>query len=96
MFGLLLSSTATLAIAVIYFLHDTHFILAVILRIIAGFGHGPLFPATYTFWSMWATPLERSTLTSIGFCSTGLGTCKSTFFLFIELLLIIPFLLFKL
>jgi MFS family permease len=75
-FGLLLSSTATLAMAIIYFLHSFYFPVAVILRVIAGIGHGPLFPATYTVWSMWAVPLERSTLTSIGFCSTNLGTCK--------------------
>jgi len=58
----------------IYFLNDIHFILAVILRVLVGFGHGPLFPATYTVWSMWAVPLERGTLTAIGFCSTNLGT----------------------
>ncbi|CAF0885983.1 unnamed protein product [Rotaria sordida] len=58
----------------IYYLHDMYFTFAVIFRVIVGLGHGPLFPATYTFWSMWAVPLERSTLTSIGFCSTNLGT----------------------
>lgn len=63
----------------IYFLNDYQFIFAVIFRLITGFGHGPLFPATYTFWSMWAVPLERGTLTSIGFCSTNLGTCELTF-----------------
>ncbi|CAF4866876.1 unnamed protein product [Rotaria sp. Silwood2] len=78
-FGILLSSIATLAMVTVYYLDDFYFIIAVILRIITGLGHGPLFPSTYTFWSMWAVPLERSTLTSIGFCSTNLGTCKSTF-----------------
>ncbi|CAF0852556.1 unnamed protein product [Rotaria sordida] len=73
-FGLLLSSTATLSMVAIYYLHDMYFTFAVIFRVIVGLGHGPLFPATYTFWSMWAVPLERSTLTSIGFCSTNLGT----------------------
>ncbi|CAF2343455.1 unnamed protein product [Rotaria sp. Silwood2] len=73
-FGILLSSIATLAMVTVYYLDDFYFIIAVILRIITGLGHGPLFPSTYTFWSMWAVPLERSTLTSIGFCSTNLGT----------------------
>ncbi|CAF4541715.1 unnamed protein product [Rotaria sp. Silwood1] len=73
-FGLLLSSIATLAMVTIHYFHDMYFILAVIFRVITGLGHGPLFPATYTVWSMWAVPLERSTLTSIGFCSTNLGT----------------------
>jgi sugar phosphate permease len=74
MFGLLLSSTASLAMALIYFVDNIYFILAVILRILVGLGHGPLFPATYTIWSKWAVPLERGTLTAIGFCSTNLGT----------------------
>ncbi len=59
--------------SLIYFVHNTHFVLAVILRILVGFGQGPLFPATYTVWAMWAIPLERGTLTAIGFCSTNLG-----------------------
>jgi MFS family permease len=79
-FSILLSSTSTLAMALLYFMHDHHFILAVILRILSALGHGPLFPGTYAFWSVWAVPLERGTLTSIGFCSTNLGTCKSTLF----------------
>ena len=58
----------------IYFLRDIRFIVAVILRMLVGLGHAPLFPATYTVWSMWAIPLERGTLTAIGFCSTNLGT----------------------
>ena len=61
--------------SLIYFLDDVGLYLAIVLRVITGIGHGPLFPATYTLWSMWAVPLERSTLTSIGFCSTNLGTC---------------------
>ncbi len=77
--GILLGSAATLGMALLYFLHDYHFIVAVILRALVGLGHGPLFPTTYTFWSVWAVPLERGTLTAIGFCSTNLGTCKSTF-----------------
>ncbi|CAF5036821.1 unnamed protein product, partial [Rotaria magnacalcarata] len=64
----------------IYYVDEMHFILAVIFRVIAGLGHGPLFPVTYTFWSMWAVPLERSTLTSIGFCSTNLGTSMTMLF----------------
>ncbi len=74
--GILLSSIATVAMALLYFLHDSYFILAVILRIVTGIGHGPLFPVTYTFLSVWAVPIERGTLTSIAFCSPNLGTCK--------------------
>jgi sugar phosphate permease len=72
--------------AAIYFLHDIHFILAVILRAVVGVGHGPLYPATYTFWSMWAVPLERSTLTSIGFCSNNLGTGKISILFFLSII----------
>ncbi|CAM2714683.1 unnamed protein product [Rotaria socialis] len=79
-FGTLVSSIATLAMVAIYYVDEMHFILAVIFRVIVGLGHGPLFPATYTFWSMWAVPLERSTLTSIGFCSTNLGTSITMLF----------------
>jgi len=73
-YGILLSSIASSAMVSIYFFSRAHFIIAVILRIIVGIGHGPLFPATYAIWSMWAVPLERATLTSIGFCSNNLGT----------------------
>ena len=73
-FSILLSSTATLGMATIYLLDDIHLMLAIILRFISGFGYGPALPATYTFWTVWAVPLERSTLTSVGFCSMHLGT----------------------
>ena len=74
--GILLSSIATVAMALLYFLHDSYLIVGIILRILTGFGHGPLFPATYTFLSLWAVPLERGTLTAIAFCSPNLGTGK--------------------
>ena len=76
--SLLFSSIATVAIPSIYFLEDFHFYVALLFRAIIGFTHGPLFPATYTFWSKWAVPLERSTLASIGFCSNNIGTCTSS------------------
>jgi len=53
---------------------STHFILILLLRIIIGIAHGVLFPATIALWSVWAVPQERSTLASIGFCGTFLGT----------------------
>jgi predicted MFS family arabinose efflux permease len=53
---------------------NTHFILILILRCIIGIAHGVLFPATIALWSVWAVPQERSTLASIGFCGTHLGT----------------------
>jgi sugar phosphate permease len=53
---------------------NTHFILIFILRVIIGIAHGVLFPATIALWSVWAVPQERSTLASIGFCGTHLGT----------------------
>ncbi|UJR28150.1 hypothetical protein I4U23_009404 [Adineta vaga] len=72
--SLLLSTIATVGICSIYFINKFNFYVALLFRIIIGFTHGPLFPATYTFWSVWAVPLERSTLTAIGFCSNNLGT----------------------
>ncbi|CAF0860880.1 unnamed protein product [Adineta ricciae] len=72
--SLLFSSIATIGICSIYFIDRFNFYVALFFRIIIGFTHGPLFPATYTFWSVWAVPLERSTLTAIGFCSNNLGT----------------------
>ncbi|CAF4303181.1 unnamed protein product, partial [Rotaria magnacalcarata] len=45
-FGVLVSSIATLAMVAIYYVDEMHFILAVIFRVIAGLGHGPLFPVT--------------------------------------------------
>ncbi len=53
---------------------STHFILIFILRFVIGLAHGVLFPATVALWSLWAVPQERSTLASIGFCGTHLGT----------------------
>jgi len=77
--SLLLSSIATLGICSIYLTDGVSFYLALFFRIIIGFTHGPLFPATYTFWSKWAVPSERSTLTAIGFCSNNLGTGNYNF-----------------
>lgn len=57
-----------------YFMSSTHFILIFVLRLIIGLAHGVLFPATVALWSVWAVPQERSTLNSIGFCGTWLGT----------------------
>ena len=74
LFGLLLSSSASLMMGVTYFLNRGALFLAVVLRVLIGLGHGPLFPATFRVWAMWASPVERSTLTSIGFCSSNLGT----------------------
>lgn len=69
-----ISSTATLALTIMYLMSNTHFILILILRCIIGIAHGVLFPATIALWSVWAVPQERSTLASIGFCGTHLGT----------------------
>jgi MFS family permease len=68
------SSLATLALTTMYLVSNTNFILILILRIIIGLAHGVLFPATIALWSLWAVPQERSTLASIGFCGTHLGT----------------------
>jgi MFS family permease len=75
--SILLSSIATLGICCIYFLDVLSFYLALLFRMVIGFMHGSLFPASYTLWSQWAVKNERSTLTSIGFCGNNLGTCKS-------------------
>lgn len=68
------SSLATLALTLMYLMSSTHFTLILILRFIIGLAHGVLFPATVSLWSVWAVPQERSTLASIGFCGTHLGT----------------------
>lgn len=68
------SSIATLALTIMYFMGSTQFVLIFILRLIIGLAHGVLFPATVALWSVWAVPQERSTLNSIGFCGTHLGT----------------------
>ncbi|CAF1138238.1 unnamed protein product [Rotaria sordida] len=68
------SSFATLALTLMYMMPNTHFFLILILRFITGLAHGVLFPATIALWSVWAVPQERSTLASIGFSGTHLGT----------------------
>ena len=72
--SLTISSFATLALTSMYLMPSTHFTLLFILRFIIGLAHGVLFPATIALWSVWAVPQERSTLASIGFCGTHLGT----------------------
>lgn len=57
-----------------YKMSSTHVGLIFALRFITGLAHGVLFPATVALWSVWAVPHERSTLASIGFCGTHLGT----------------------
>lgn len=74
--SLLFSSIATLGISCIYFMDTYSFYLALLFRVVIGFAHGPIFPATYTVWSKWGVKHERSTLTAIGFCSNNLGTGK--------------------
>jgi sugar phosphate permease len=68
------SSVATLALTMMYTMSSTQFSLMFALRFIIGLAHGVLFPATIALWSLWAVPQERSTLASIGFCGTHLGT----------------------
>lgn len=57
-----------------YLMASTHFTLMFALRFIIGLAHGVLFPASIALWSVWAVREERSTLVSIGFCGTHLGT----------------------
>ncbi len=57
-----------------YMIASTNFSLIFALRFIVGLAHGVLFPSTIALWSLWAVPQERSTLASIGFCGTHLGT----------------------
>ena len=66
---------ATLALNIMYRMPDTHSSTMVFLRFVIGLAHGVLFPATVALWSVWAVPKERSTLASIGFSGTHLGTC---------------------
>ena len=78
--SIFISSLATIALPSAYFLPNiSHFLIAV-LRILIGAAHGVLFPVTYSLWAQWAVPDERGTLSSIGFCGTNLGTCKSRFY----------------
>jgi MFS family permease len=72
--SLFTSSIATLALTIMYIMSSTHFSLIFALRFIVGLAHGVLFPSTIALWSLWAVPQERSTLVSIGFCGTHLGT----------------------
>lgn len=74
---LLISTLATLANTMMYFMTETHFMLVFIARIASGLGHGALFPATYTILGQWAVSHERSTLTALSFSGTHMGTCKS-------------------
>ena len=68
------SSIATLCLNMMYTMSDSHYLLIFILRFVIGLAHGVLFPATIALWSVWAVPQERSTLVSIGFSGTHLGT----------------------
>ncbi len=77
--SIFISSLATIALSSIYFLQNSSFLLVVSLRILIGAAHGIVFPVTYTLWGQWAVPNERSTLSSIGFCGTNIGTCKKEF-----------------
>ncbi|CAF4061355.1 unnamed protein product [Adineta steineri] len=72
--SLFTSSIASFASTMMYTMSSTHFISMFLLRFIVGLAHGVLFPATIALWSLWAVPQERSTLASIGFCGTHLGT----------------------
>jgi predicted MFS family arabinose efflux permease len=74
------SSIATLTLTSMYLMSSTHFSLMFALRFIIGLAHGVLFPATIALWSLWAVPQERSTLVSIGFCGTHLGTSLTMLF----------------
>jgi MFS family permease len=74
------SSLATLALTTMYMLPSTHLSLLFALRFLIGLAHGVLFPATISLWSLWAVPQERSTLASIGFCGTHLGTSMTMLF----------------
>lgn len=72
--SLAISSTASLALTVMYMMPNTHFALMFVIRFITGLAHGVLFPATVALWSVWAVKEERSTLAAIGFGGTHLGT----------------------
>ncbi|CAF2035153.1 unnamed protein product [Rotaria magnacalcarata] len=74
------SSLATLAMIIMHKMASTHVTIAFMLRFITGLAHGVLFPATVALWSLWAVPHERSTLASIGFCGTHLGTSITMLF----------------
>lgn len=49
----------------------------IVLRILEGIGGGVTFPAEHTLISQWAPPNERSTISSIVYAGTALGTVLS-------------------
>lgn len=49
----------------------------VVLRVLQGLGGGVTFPAEHTMISSWAPPTERSTISSIIYAGTALGTVIS-------------------
>lgn len=51
--------------------------MLVFLRILEGLGGGVTFPAEHTLISQWAPPNERSTISSIVYAGTALGTVIS-------------------
>jgi len=79
--SIFISSFATIALSSIYFFQTRSVPLVVSLRILIGAAHGPFYPVLYTLWGQWAVPNERSTLMSIGYCGTNIGTCKKRFYL---------------
>jgi ACS family sodium-dependent inorganic phosphate cotransporter len=74
--ALFISSLATIALSIIYYIENISFPLIVALRILIGAAQGAIYPATYTLWSKWAVPDERGTLLSISFSGSNIGTCK--------------------
>lgn len=49
----------------------------VVVRVLEGIGGGVTFPAEHTMISAWAPPAERSTISSIVYAGTALGTVIS-------------------
>lgn len=54
-----------------------HFGALIAMRIGEGIGGGVTFPATHVLLAHWAPPTERSTLSSISYAGTALGTVVS-------------------
>lgn len=50
-----------------------HWIMLIVVRVIAGIGSGAVYPAMHAMWSRWAPPTERSKLTNITYAGSWMG-----------------------
>jgi len=56
---------------------QTHWIMLIVVRVLAGIGSGAVYPAMHSIWSRWAPPTERSKLTNITYAGSWMGSVIS-------------------